>query len=183
MLVKDIILKACDFIGNEELSQALVSEEELTDEQSAELDTLLKCFNLVHNEIVSEYKPSIKIERVTSANKKINFSQLSAKVVNILAVKDILGDNVAFKVFDSYLMVEGGEVDVWYSSQPETMALSDEFVSTIPERVYAYGIAREYYFIQTLYEDAEVWESRFKNSLQVIERKKSETVIPRRRWL
>lgn len=183
MLVKDIILKACDFIGNEELSQIITSDGEMTSEQTRELETLVKCFNLVYNEVICEYKPIVKIEKIKVENKKVSFDDFQNKVVNILAVKDNFGEKVAFKVFESYILVDADEVEVWFATTAKDYTINDEIDSTIPERVFAYGIAREYYFIQTLYEDAEIWEERFKNSLQVLDRKKSSTILPRRRWI
>ncbi len=183
MLVKDVILKACDFIENEELAQAIISSSQLDQENQNVLDKLVKCFNLVRNEIVCEYMPIVKMEKVISCENKILFSQLSGKVVDIISVKDKFGENVKFKLYDDYIMVEGQEVFVYYNTLPEELNIDGQFNSTISERVYAYGIVREYYFIQTLYEDAKVWDERFKNSIQTFERKKGETIIPRRRWI
>ena len=79
-------------------------------------------------------------------------------------------------------MVFANEVEIIYKTFPTELTLSQSFSSTIPERVYAYGVAREYYFNQTLFDDAEIWEERFKNSLQILTRKKSEIKMPKRRW-
>jgi hypothetical protein len=185
MRVKDIVLKACDFIGNEELPEILQSGETdgLSEEQSEELSTLIKCFNLVRNEVATEYKNIVKIEKFTTENGKVDFDKFSFGVVDILAVKDKVGDDVKFKVFDDYLTANATEIEVYYSSSPKELTIDDEFTSNLPERVFAYGVAKEYYFLQNLYDDAEVWNGRFKNSLQSLLKKKSETVISRRRWI
>ncbi len=183
MFVKDIILKACDFIENDELAQAIEQDSALDEEKQNALDKLLKCFNLVRNEIVCEYMPIVNMERVICHDGKINFNQFKKKVVDIISVKDNFGNNVKFKIFDDFMLVEGGDVLVCYNSSTDELDLDGEFFSTISDRVYAYGVVREYYFIQTLYEDAKVWDERFKSSLQIFERKKGDTVLPRRRWI
>lgn len=183
MFVKDIILKACDFIENDDLAQALKQEKSLDEEKQNVLDKLVKCFNLVRNEIVCEYMPIVKMERIICEQGKIYFDQFSGMVVDIVSVKDNFGNNVKFKVYDNFITVDGNDVCVWYNTSAEELDIDEQFSSTISERVYAYGVVREYYFIQTLYEDAKVWDERFKSSLQTFERKKGDTILPRRRWI
>lgn len=183
MSVKDIIILACDFTENQELGQALTNSSTLDDEQLLLQENLVKCFNLVNNEIASEYIPIIKCERVKPQDFKVEFSNLSNKVLQIISVRDTFGRKVRFKVYDNYLMAFASSVDIIYQTLPDTLLITSEFNSTLPDRVYAYGVAREYYFQQTLFDEADIWEDRFKNSLSVLQRKKSETKIPQRRWL
>lgn len=183
MLVKDIIVLACDFTENQELGKAIEENTTLTDEQSAVCDSLVKCFNLVNSEIASDYIPILKNEVIKTKEFKVNFSELSFSPCQIISVKDKNGRKVRFKVFDNYLIAFANVINITYTTLPEEMTLTSEITSTLPERVYAYGIAREYYFLQTLFDDADIWEDRFKNSLQVFQRKKSDVVMPKRRWL
>ena len=182
MLVKDIIKLACKFTENDDIAQAITNNN-LSQEQSLVVDCLVNCFNLVNNEIASEYLPYVKSEEIETNNFKINFSDFTSTFREVISIKDCYGNNVKYKVFDGYLMVFANKVTVVYACLPQALALSSEFDSLLPERVFAYGIAREYYFIQTLFDDADIWESRFKNSLKVLTRKKSEIVLPKRRWI
>mgnify|MGYP005802189387 FL=1 len=183
MLVKDIIALACDFTENSDLKKALEENEALTDEQNVLCDSLVKCFNLVNNEIASEYIPHIKSETIKTQDFRIDFSSLSYSPCQIISVRDTAGRMVKFKVFDDYIIAMANVVEVVYTTLPHELTLQSQFSSVLPERVYAYGIAREYYFLQTLFDDADIWEERFKNTLQVLQRKRSDTVMPRRRWL
>ncbi len=183
MFVKDIIFKACDFTENDDLAQALKQKASLDEDKQTLLSKLIKCFNLVRNEIVSEYMPIVKMERILANEGKIYFDQFDGKVIDILSVKDRFGNSVKYKIFDGYMTVERPDVFVYYNSSVDELGIDDQFYSTISERVYAYGVVREYYFIQTLYDDAKVWDERFKASLQTFERKKGDTILPRRRWL
>lgn len=183
MLVKDIIVLACDFTENEELKTALENNTTLTDEQNLVCENLVKCFNLINNEIASEYIPIIKIESVKPSNFKVEYSNLSSPVRQIIMVKDKYGRKVKFKAYQDYMMAFANEVEITYQAYPTELSLSGQFETTLPERLYAYGIAREYYFIQTLFDEASIWEERFKNSLQVLSRKGSEVKIPQRGWI
>ena len=183
MSVKDIIILACEFTENQSLGQALENNSVLDEEQSEICDSLVKCFNLVNNEVASEYIPIVKWQRVSTTNFKVEYSSLSSKVLHIISVRDSLGRKVKFKAYDSYLMAFANTVDIIYQAEPAELAIDSEFYSTLPNRIYAYGIAREYYFQQTLFDEADIWEERFKNTLSIMARKRSETHIPKRRWL
>ena len=183
MLVKDIIKLACNFTENEEIASKIEENAVLGDDESLVVESLINCFNLVNNEIASEYLPYIKSERMQTNNFKIFFTDFSYDLCEIISIKDKNGRSLKFKIIDNYVMVFAKEVDVIYSVIPQNMTINSSFDSLIPARVFAYGIAREYYFIQTLFDDADIWENRLKNSLQVLVRKKSEIKMPRRRWI
>ena len=180
MYIKDIILKSCDFIGKEDLAEAIKSSS-LTEKDQLEVDDLVKCFNLVRDEIASEYQPILQVEKFVVKNFKLEFDKFAKPALEILSIKDRFGRNVNYKIFEGYIFVCGKEVEVIYSTAPQQLTI--EFSSNLPERVFAYGVAREYFFINNLYEDANIWEGRFKGALQILLRRKSEVKMPRRRWI
>lgn len=182
MQVKDIIKLACSFTENEGLVSG-IENNNLTSAQSLIVDSLVNCFNLVNNEIATQYIPYLKKESFQTSSFKVYFSSFTGSINEIISVKDSKGKNIKYKIFDDYIVALANEVEIVYSVKPQTLSLSSTFTSLIPERVYAYGIAREYYFIQTLFDDANIWENRFKDSLKVLSRKKSEILMPSRRWL
>ncbi|MBQ8908797.1 MAG: hypothetical protein IJY90_00695 [Clostridia bacterium] len=183
MKVKDIIIKACDFVGKDELASVLNAGGELSDENVALQEKLVKCFNLIREEIASEYQPIMQVEKFVVKNFKLEFSSFANDVLEIYAVKDKYGRNVHYKIFEDYIFVCAKDVEVIYSTPAMALSVDEEFTSNLPERIYAYGVAREYFFINNLYEDANIWEERFKGSLQIMLRRKSEVKIPRRSWI
>lgn len=183
MLVKDIIKIACGFIGQTSLKEALESNSALSEDEQLICDSLVNFFNLAYNEVACEYIPIYRRERVKCEDFKVNYSSLTEAPLQIISVKDMSGRKVKFKAFDDHLVAIASQVDILYTVQPEKCEPTDTFSSSLPERVYAYAIAREYYFMQTLFDEADVWEERFKNSLQVLQREKREIVMPRRRWV
>ena len=183
MSVKDIIILACDFTENKELGKALESNTALTDEQNEIVSELEKCFNLVNNEVASEYFPILKCENIKPINFKVSLSSLSSPVLRVVSVQDSQCRKVKFKVYDNYLMAFANDVNVIYQSLPNDLSINDDFYTTIPNRVYAYGVAREYYFLHTLFDEADIWEERFKDVLSILQGRRSEVRIPQRRFL
>ena len=182
MLVKDIIKLACEFIGLETVKAGIESNN-LTEEDELVCDSLVNLFNLINDEITSEYIPIYRKERVKCNDFKVNYSSLKEEPLQIISVKDIYGRKIRFKAFEDHIVAIASMVEIIYTVKSERLEIDDEISSSLPERVYAYGIVREYYFLQTMFDDADVWEERFKNSLQVLQRRKSETTMARRRWL
>jgi len=183
MKVKDIIIKVLEMTENFDTALQINQDNVLTDEQNQLVSSYVNCFNNVRNEIASEILPNVKIEKIITSNGRIDYKSLSNDVIEVLSIRDNFGNSLKFDVFSDHIKVDADEVEVRYNASPENLTIEDELFSTIPERVFAYGILRENCYIQNLYEDASIWEERFKNSLQALYRKKNETVIPRRRWL
>ena len=183
MLVKDIIVLACDFTENEELGKAIEENESLSDKESKEVEKFVKCFNLVSNEVASEFVPIKKVEQFEVDNGKILFSNFSATPYKILYVKNSLGRKVRFKVFQDHIFALCKKAVVAYSTLPSSLTLDGSFDSFLPERIYAYGVAREYLFMQGKFDDADIFEERFKNSLGYICRQTPHARLPRRRWI
>ena len=182
MFVKNIIKKVLELTEDFDTLASIENGEELTEEKQATVKGFVNCLNLVRNEIAVEYFPNLKIEKVKSLNGRIDFSNLSNEVIEIISVKDGFGNSIKFDAFADHILVDASVAQIKYNASPETLDFNDEFSSPIPERVFAYGILKESFYIQTLYQDASAWDERFKNSLQALCRKKNETAIPRRRW-
>lgn len=187
MKVLNIIKLVCDFVGERELfgklSSSTLSLEELSEKEQQKIDRMLRCFNLVNQEIASEYAPLLQKEEVCGSI--INFSTLSKKVISVFEVKNRFGFSLSFRQFQNHIEVKGNAKTVLYSYFPDELLLKDEFEGSaaISERVYAYGTASEYLLLEGVGEDAQIWENRYKESLFVLTRKKGEHILPRRRWL
>ena len=178
MKVKNILSLACSFIGEEEIADLI---ETMPDDER--IAKLLKIFNLVRNEVASEFLPVLESEELDIKDFKLPFSAFKFKPLKIIMVKDRFGRKLKFRAFPDYLMVQASRAKVTYSYQPAEVNLEDEIDDNLPERVYAYGVAREYLMREGMFEDAEIFEVRFKNSLQVLLRKNSSTFLARRRWV
>ena len=187
MKVKKIIAFACSFIGEKELSEKLLSEETsitFTDREQEKIESLIRCFNFVNQEIASDYLPFLYTEDVEVENSVLSFSTLTKTIINVVELKGLFGKNVKYRQYPDYLQVYGKAKKITYSFLPDDLTLEDdmEFYNGLSARIYAYGVASEYLLIDGLSEDAEIWEERFKESLFVLSRKRSESHLPKRRW-
>lgn len=187
MTVKEILKLVCDFVGEKEILEKLNSaqSEHFSKREQEKLDLMTRCFNLVNQEIASDYLPFLTKEAVSEQSNIINFYDLKKKVINIYEVKNRFGTNLNFTVYPNYVEIDGKAKSIVYSFLPEDIGFEQEveFYMGLSARVYAYGIASEFLLIDGLSEDAEIWEERFKESLFVLSRKRGEHVLPKRRWL
>ena len=181
----DIIKLACDFTGNEDIALKLDEEQELSANDNKVLNTLLKCLNLVQNEVACEYIPLASEQNVRAKDFKIDYSSFNKKPISIVSVKDSLGRNIRFKAFADYLVVYGNKARVKYYYLPQKIQTVESEITEclLPIRTYAYGVAREYFLLQSLSDEADIWEGRFKDSLCAFARKKQDVIMPCRRWL
>lgn len=186
MTVKEIVALASEFVGEKELAGKLRATDTVTytTVEQEKINLLTRAFNLVNQEIASDYLPFLKKEEVNVEGNILSFSALSKAVINIYEVKNSFGKNLKFHVYSNYIEIDGKAKSVVYSYLPGDIALDGdvEMMNGLSARVYAYGIASEYLLIGGVSEDAEIWEERFKESLFVLSRKRGEHLMPKRGW-
>lgn len=185
MTVKGIIKLVCEFVGERELLKKLDMQNPVySTRESEKLETMIKCFNLVNQEIASDYLPFLLEEEIDVRNSILNFSSLSKNVVAVYQVKDCLGFGLKFRNYPNYVEIFGAAKKIVYSYLPAELELDAQVESNngLSERVYAYGVASEYLLVDGMSDDAEIWEERFKESLFMLSRRHGEHRLPRRRW-
>lgn len=191
MTVKDIIKLVCEFVGEKEiLSKLNATSEQLTEmefspREQEKIDVMVRCFNLVNQEIASDYLPFLTKENIDVKENILNFSTLQKELVNVYEIKNGFGISLRFKLFPTYAQISGHAKTIVYSYLPDNKLLTDEIekVNGLSARIYAYGVASEFLLIEGMSDDAEIWEDRFKQSLFVLSRKRGEHVLPKRSWL
>lgn len=185
MTVKDILKLVCEFVGEREILAKLNLESAtFSDREQEKINTMVDCFNLVNQEIASDYLPYLTKEDISVENSVINFSQLEKVVINVYEVKNRFGMSLKFTNLSNCIEVKGKAKQIVYSYLPTDKILSDEveMLNGLSARVFAYGIASEFLLVDGLSEDAEIWEERFKESLFVLSRKRGEHRLPQRSW-
>ena len=182
MKVIDILKIACQLTGNDDFVNKLESSQN-TESEQATINKFVESLNLVLNEIACEYFPILIEEKVTPKNFKVEFSSLSKIPLDIFSVKEMYGRALKFKKFNNYIIVFATEAFVKYSVSPTIVDIDDEIEDIIlPERIVAYGVAKEFYLSNSLIEESNVWYEKFKTSLQNMLRRKSNAMHPKRRW-
>lgn len=190
MNAKNVLKIASLFVNlSTEFTPIIDETEDTVDAQTQkEFEIFLKCLNLAYTEISTDYLPILESKQVLVENKKVYLDDISTSIKDIVSVKLASnGKNVKYTLFSNYIEINAaGYVDIVYSIYPTDLTLSsdiDSFGGKISEKCLALGTASEYCYINGFYDEAEMWDNRFKQSLQIACRKKSEITLPRRRWL
>lgn len=182
MTVNEILVLAAGELGVEEKVKNYL---EGTDEEGKNLtEGLLRCFNLVENEVALDYLPLYCEEDVESETGAIRFDELSRGAVRILRITDESGNKLPFKLFPEYVKTQAGSVTVAYTYAPVKKAIGDDsdFVVQASPRLFAYGVASEYCLASGLFEEAAVWDKKYKDALAAAYRAKPSRIIRSRRW-
>ncbi len=188
MKVKDIIELACVFTNKQDLLETSLFDQTkpapTTDEQK-EIDLFTRCLNLIIGEISCDYIPLVITEEIEVKNGVFEFENLSKIAVEILSIKDKSGNLVKAKIYPAYTYLDNGKYTIEYSYVPDLLSFEDDvpsFYCRLHERVFAYGVAMEYCLLCSLYDEMQIWQTRFKDSLQIAMQKRSEKRLPKRRW-
>lgn len=181
MKLNEALKISCDFLELNELKDK-IGAESVDDQSSALISKLVSCANLTYEEIVTEYLPILCTQSLQTSNGKILFSSLSKPICGIVSVKDNIGNDIKYQLSADHISLEDGKVEITYQTIPESLSLGSVVSVIFPERLLAYGIAREYLFLQDQSEAALAYEKRFKDALTNFVRKKSKLLLPRRLW-
>ena len=184
MLVKECMELAAVKLGLEDTLQTYF-EKLGTEEDNKKAELLLTCFNIVENELALDYFPLLAEDTLVSSGGVIEFSALIKPAVRITKVTDEWGNSVPFQLFPSYLKTQPGKVCVTYTYAPEkkTSSGASDFSSSISARLIAYGMAAEYTMATGLFEDAAVWDKKYKESIRAAYRLQKCERIRSRRWV
>lgn len=187
---KEILKNVCVYLGKEELLQSNIFEdcgEEPSTLNQLELDKMLNCINLIVDEIASDYLPITKEKEITLTNGEIDVFEIDKDIHEIISIKNKFGKSLKYKYLNNKIICLASKVVVCYTVHPKKVVEIDDeaecFGGRLGERVLAYGVASEYCFLEMLYDDATIWESRFKNSLLIACRKKGEIKLKKRGWI
>lgn len=189
MTTKQVLEDVAIFLGKEDLLACPYftgEESEISQEDQKELDMLNRCLNLITSEISTDYLPIYKTKEVIFENNKYNLSGIDSNIYQIAKIEDEFGCQVRFKIYGEEINANVTKAKITYTSFAEKCTLDgtvESFGGLMQARVLAYGTAMEYCFISSLFDDATLWESRYKNSLMVLSQKKHNLVMPKRRWL
>lgn len=162
---------------NDELHNAL--------ENNRELKLLVRCVNLVAKEVACDYIPLLHTQTMTAVDGKILYPDFEKTLLEVRSVKDKKGENVRFFTLPDYIAVEDGCFEVSYAFIPSDKGFLDDmdFSGTkASDRVFAYGAAAEFCLVCGAYDEALMWERRYKDALMVATHKANQVILPARRW-
>ena len=186
MKVKDVIASALRLIGRAELIDDISSPTLSDYEDAAEvISTLLYCFNAVEDELSRKYIPLVTSEEMLSPDTKFPYSDFQHYPLRIKRVT-VDGRGVGFEVFHRYLQVDAKKIVTEYEYVPKRKKVDDEsdYGDDVGEYLIALGIASEFSVINGEAEMADIWEKRYREQLDRVQRSLRVCAsIPPRRWV
>lgn len=183
MKVKDVILLAAEEIGIGEKVKGYLST--ASTEGERETKELLRCFHLVENEVALDYLPLLAEDTILTTTGDICFSELSCVPVRVFSVREERGERAAYDLFPDKIKTGKSAVyTVTYSYMPKKKELDDEaeYKQAVSERLLSFGVAAEYCTANGLYEEAKVWNEKYKDAIKAAYRQKRCRVMRTRRW-
>lgn len=180
MTVQSVMILAAELLGRQELKEAVLSGT-----ASEEAKALLRCYNLVENEVALDYFPLKKTEHLTGENGKIPYTAFSEFPVDVLrATAD--GISMRFEIFPEYLKLHSGNsADVTYSYAPAEKSVGEDtaFGDKISARLLAAGVCSEYLLTERRYEESKMWGLRYYDALRAAGILRRTLSVRARRWV
>ena len=183
MTVKNIILAAAKLVGVGDSVASYLTESDASGE--ADANSLLDAFNCVENQIALDYLPLKAEEEIESETGAVRYDALSRGAVCILKVTDKWGNSLPYKLFPEYLKTQAGRLKITYSYAPKEKGLDDktDFSLYLSKRLLSYGVAAEFCLKNGLFEDAAVWEHKYKDAIAAAYRARPQVRVKSRRWV
>ena len=190
MTVKEVVTLAAGCLGREDLIAAInKTASTLTSDEKLELNSLLRCYNFVENEVALDYCPLKKEDTLNVVNNKIEFTSFKSKPVNIRKV--VCGGYVQrFTTYPTYLYFPDGwqgQASVLYDYAPSEKTALDktcEFSeNTISARLLALGVSAQYCLVNGETGRAAVWDKKFRDALRAKNLLRRTVTIRSRRWV
>ena len=183
MTVKEIIIAAATELGIADEVRAFVNGE--SEEGKPKAEALLRCFNLVENELALDYLPLYAEEVLETETGAVYYAELEKTAVRIVGIEDEWGNSVAFKLFPEYLKTQAGKICVRYTYTPAEKDMDGEsdFTLYASVRLFAYGVAAEYALANGEFEEAAVWDKKYKDAITAAYKLRSVKKIRSRRWV
>lgn len=184
MLVKNIIKKVAKLINNADIASA-IDNNSFSDAQQKEITLLVDCVNLTNANIATNYVKLYDVKNINNTNGVVNFSKITSDAIfDIVSVKHG-GKDVAFSITSSGVLTKKGELTIKYTYFPKDLGYEDSvenYPTKICERNFVYGVISEYLFAKGVFDEALVWEERFKNEMKTATRPQKTILIKKGRW-
>lgn len=183
MTVLEVVRAAATELGiADEVNEYL---EGISENAKADAENLLRCFNLVEGELALDHLPLTAEDELETQTGAIYYSELSRAAVRVIKVADARGNELAFRVFPEYLKTQSGRVCVTYAYTPEEKGFTDEsdYGASTGARLFAYGVAAEFCLAAGRFEEAAVWDAKYKEAIGRAYRMRPAKRIRSRRWV
>ena len=182
MTVKSILSLAAEFLGvGDVLEQHFIS---VSEEGTRLQKKLLRCFWTVECEAATDYLPFVCEETVTAEEGIVLYSALQKTPTRILGVYSEEGKRLEYELFPSYLKTSKGKAVLRYAYLPTEKGILEtvEAHPAASARLFAYGVAAQDCLSEGLYEEAAVWENKYREAVLAATQNKPCRVMRSRAW-
>ncbi len=182
MILRDALKYAVLYLGYDDVID--ISNKDVTEKTNKDVRTLVRCANLTYTELICEYLPIYKKEKIRFTNGYFPFSELEDSIANIYSLKKGV-ENVKYSADATGIYSDDTEAELVYGVMPTQVGLDGvlDIDGRISPKVFSLGVCAEFCMINNLFEESVAFEKRYKDSLNEMLRKKTEIRIKPRRWL
>ena len=186
MTVKEVLALAAEHLQRPDLLKEL-EEYDGKRTLSGELASLLRCYNLTENELALDYIPVRAEEEFAVEDHLIPWSRFSHAPAGVRAVLRA-GREIAFEPRKEGLFLPtagSGRVCVRYCYSPEPKEPGDEgeFGGPVSARLLSFGVAREFCLSRGMFEEAKLWDSRYRAAVRAADLPRRALSVRPRRWV
>lgn len=197
MKLREIIKLSAIMLSNDDVLNGTKLYDEsydILDEQSVitsgsveerTLNLLMRCFNLAYSELATDYFSLVTTEKIEIKDGTFDLNLLEQNFYKLVKLENESGDSVKCEVFDNTLYAEPNVYSLIYSFIPAFATLNTElnnFNGKVSERIFVYGLIKEYCFISGLYGEAESYKTKFEEAIKYALRLKKNVYLKNRRW-
>lgn len=186
MIVKDVLILSSQLLDKIELVNYYQNNSsENSPDVYLEASALLSCYNLVVNEIATNYYRLKTCEDFEISTDILDYNILQKHPLAIEKITDENGKKISVEILPTKLVTPIKKGKIYYEYLPIKEELSSDFCfefTPITSRAVALGIATEYLLIKGEYSEAENFNSRYKNALIGCLSPKTNKKIPARKW-
>ncbi|MBR5439615.1 MAG: hypothetical protein IKV61_05305 [Clostridia bacterium] len=187
MTVKDILKTATTLLNRGDIKN-YINGEAVNDYIQVEEDfnLLLDCYNLVEEEIATDYYRLKDTQTFTVVDGVIKCENFSKNVLAILSVKGLNGNAVNAEIKPDGIYTNEKNVVVEYVYVPSQKSIDENssfFGTLITKRAIALGVITEFSLIKGDYEEAVTWHKKYITALTNCLASKKVKKIKERKWL
>ncbi len=161
------------------------SEETTKTSEEKTLELLVRCFNLVYQEIATDYIQLAVCEDITISDGNFNLNSLDNKFYKLIKLVDQNGFDKKCEIYDDVLYAKNGNYKIIYCYIPTFALLNSDlcdFNGKITDRLFALGVCKEYCYICSRFNESNAYKNKFEDSLKACDKSKKNIVLPKRRW-
>lgn len=182
--VREVLTLAAKELGREDLCQSIDSTNAAT---NSEVVALVHCFNMVENEIALDYFPLKTKQTFSGASGVVSYQNFTRSPVYIYSVCSEAGTELSYELRADGVALSAptpsAVITYSYSPQTKSLTANSDFQSKISPRLMAYGVACEYCLTLGKFQEAALWESKYKDALRAANLLRRKLRVRSRRWV